>query len=155
MASGPLNYSTTIPASRTVGECQQVLADAGASAVAVMYEDKQPSGLSFRLETPAGRRDFAMPVNVDGVHRMLLAAEKAGRLRHGSPGARTSREQASRVAWRVVKDWLEAQLAIIAAGMASLDEIMLPYLEVAPGRTMYAAYLEQGGRIALRPGGSR
>ena len=24
----PVNYSTTIPASRTVGECQQVLADA-------------------------------------------------------------------------------------------------------------------------------
>lgn len=152
MASGPLNYSTTIPASRTVGECQAILADAGASAVAVMYEDKQPVGLSFRLDTPAGSRDFAMPVNVDGVQRMLAGATVKA---HISRSQLTSREHASRVAWRVVKDWLEAQLAIIAAGMASLDEIMLPYMELAPGKTLYAAYLEQNGPSALLPGGSR
>jgi len=35
--SRPLNYSTVIPAAKTVGECQALLAEAGAASVAVHY----------------------------------------------------------------------------------------------------------------------
>ena len=151
---GPLNYTTTIPAARTVGECQELLAAAGADAVAVMYSDRKPAGLSFRLSTPAGPRDFAMPVNIDGVQKMLMKANREKRLR--SDGHRNAtyetRDHASNVAWRVLKDWLEAQTAMIAAEMATLDEIMLPYLELGGGRTLYQAYLESDGLRALEAG---
>jgi hypothetical protein len=145
--SGPLNYTTKIAAKRTVQECMGILADAGADAVAAQYRDKQPVGLSFRLRTSNGLRDFAMPVNIEGVQKMLAKANSGGRLR--SDGHRnssyTTREHAANVAWRVVQDWLEAQLAIIAAEMVTLDEVMLPYLQVSEGQTLYAAYVESGG----------
>lgn len=139
--TGLLNYTTRIPCRRTVQECMAILADAGADAVAAQYQDKQPVGLSFRLASPAGgAHDFTMPVNVDGVQRMLKGAYRDGTLRGGrSEAAWTSREHAADVAWRVMKDWLEAQLAIIAAEMATLDQVMLPYLQVDGGQTLYEA----------------
>ena len=51
-------------------------------------------------------------------------------------------EQGQRVAWRIVKDWLEAQLAIIDPEMVTLDQVMLPYMRSADGSTFYDAYLE-------------
>jgi hypothetical protein len=145
-AKGPLNYTTTIPVTQTVGECQALLAASGAASVAVHYEDGLPSGLSFTLKTPHGTRAFTLPVNVDGVQRMLAEANRKGQLRSdGHKNARLEgREHASRVAWRVVKDWLEANLALIAAQMATIDEVMLPYLVVGDDdKTLWQAYRER------------
>jgi hypothetical protein len=152
MTKAPLNYSTSIPAKRTVTECIALLAESGANTVTAQYQARQPVGLSFRLDTPAGRRDFTMPVNIDGVHRLLQAADMGAR---SAPKWRT-RDHAADVAWRVIKDWLEAQLALIGAEMVTLDEVMLPYLAIGEDRagvpqTLYQAFAT-GGRLAL--GGS-
>jgi hypothetical protein len=155
MADRLLNYTTTVPATRTIGECQHLLANAGAAAVAVMYEDRKPVGLSFRLATAAGMRDFAMPVNVPGVRKVLqgIDQDKAwpATLRPNMIAKYLTPQHAANVAWRIVKDWLEAQVAIIAAEMTTLDEVMLPWLQLRGGRTLYQAYLESDGLRALDP----
>ena len=51
-------------------------------------------------------------------------------------------EQAERVAWRVARSWLEAQLAMIQIGLAKIDQIMLPYMHVGDQQTVYDKYLE-------------
>jgi hypothetical protein len=157
MTTRPLNYTTKIAAKRTAGECLDLLAEAGAHAVSVTYADRVPSGLAFRLDTAAGRRDFSLPVDVGGVHSLLLKIDREGGWAAGERPVRTrtytTRAHAVDVAWRVVRDWLEAQLALIAAQMATLDQVMLPYLEVDPGTTLYQRYLESTGQIAL-PGGA-
>lgn len=137
-----LNYTTKIAAAKTIGEVQTLLASHGASRIAVDYEGGQPSGLTFALVTPHGPRLFTLPVNVEAMHRLLIAEDDAGRLRSGgmSAAVRRSREQAERVAWRVIKDWLAAQLALVRTEMAGLDQVMLPYLHTEDGRTLYAAY---------------
>jgi hypothetical protein len=146
-ASGkPLNYTTAIPATQTAGECQAILAMAGAASVSVRYEDGQPSGLAFTLKTPHGERAFTLPVNIDGVQRVLAQAERDGLFATARKRAGTysSREHATRVAWRVAKDWLEAVLALIAAKMAPIDEVMLGYLVVNDsGKTLYQSYRER------------
>ena len=53
MAKPPLNYTTTIPVTRTVGECTQLLADAGADMASTTYEDRKPVGIT--LAVTAGR----------------------------------------------------------------------------------------------------
>lgn len=137
-----LNYTTTIAVEKTIGEIQKLLAEAGAARIAVDYFDGRPNGVTFALTTPHGTRLFTLPVNIDAMHALLHKEDSAGRLRSGSKAARTSREQAERVAWRVVKDWLAAQLTLVQTQMASLDQVMLPYLHVGEGRTLYAAYRE-------------
>lgn len=139
-----LNYTTSIAATKTVGEMQAALAQAGANRISVDYTDGSPSSLSFMLSTPHGERHFALPVNVDAMHRLLIAEDKAGRIRSGAKATRSSREQAERVAWRVMKDWLLAQLALVATEMVGMDQVMLPYLQVDDsGRTLYSAYRER------------
>ena len=152
MADRPLNYTTKIPAARTIGECSALLAEAGADMVATIYTARKPSGLSFRLFTAGGDRDFVMPVNIDGVWKLLQDATYPASM-HKSGQVRTylTREHAERVAWRVIRDWLEAQLALIAAGMASLDQVMLPYLQVESG-SLYELVQERGRLAALGAG---
>lgn len=149
---GTLNYTTTIAATKTVVEMQALLATHGASRISVDYANGVPAALSFLLVTPHGERAFTLPANVDAMHRLLQQQDRAGKLRSGAKATRSSREQAERVAWRVMKDWLAAQLALVESQMAGLDQVMLPYLHVDGSRTLYEAYREREQVAALEAG---
>lgn len=153
----PLNYTTKIPAAQTIGECQALLAAAGASAVAVEYDSGAATGLAFRLDTPHGKRNFDLPVRVGEMHAVLQKAKREGAFAsvHVSRAVMDrymTREHAAAVAWRVVRDWLEATLALIAAGMAGLDETMLPYLRMNDDQTLYQAYQAREQALELAAG---
>lgn len=138
---GPKNYTTTIGAEKTAVECIGLLRGHKARQVSIDYdEDGQPTGLSFTMTTVLGPRQFAMPVNVAGTQRMLRA--ECGKPSSPVQARHASAEHARRVAWRVTRDWLDAQLAIIEAGLAELAEIMLPWMRVDPQHTMWQAYQE-------------
>lgn len=134
-----LNYTTTIATSKTIGEVQTLLATHDANAVATRYDAGRVVGVSFTLPTPHGERAFTLPVDVPAMYRLLQAQVQARKIR---PGLGTY-EQAERVAWRVVKDWLAAQLALVEASMATFDQVMLPYLHVEGERTLYEAFRER------------
>lgn len=148
MSKGPLNYTTSIDATKSASECIARLAEHGASAIGITYAEKRPTGLTFRIETVHGERQFSLPVNVEGTFKALTRARNKGSI----PPRYAERDQAERVSWRVLKDWLEAQLALIEAGVADMAEVMLPYLNVAPGLTLYQAYAADE-RLALTAGG--
>lgn len=159
---GTLNYTTAVPVDRTLAECHALLGKHGAAHVATAYQDGAPAGLAFTLPTPHGVRTFTLPVDVDAVHTLLTNQEQAGQFRNlrKKAGTFSSRDQAARVAWRTLKDWLEAQLALIEAGMAAMDQVMLPYLTTgedehtgAP-RTLYDDY-RRHEQLALTGGSDR
>ena len=140
-----LNYSTKVPAQRTIAEIAAMLVRQGADAIATTYTDQLPTGLSFKLSTPHGPRAFSLPVDIDAVNRLLIAQEQSGEMRK-SAGKLTSRDHAASVAWRVLKDWVAAQLAIIEAQMATLDQVMLPYLHVDGELTLYEQFRQSEQR---------
>lgn len=142
-----LNYTTEVPAMRTIGAVQALLVEAGARSIQTDYDGVgNPIGLAFMVETIHGPRGFVLPVQS---HRVLAVLKKDKKV---APRYRTP-EQAERVAWRIVKDWLEAQLAIIQTEMVTLDQVMLPYMRGhADGRTIYELYLDQ--QLALTAGPS-
>jgi len=144
-----LNYTTTIAASKTISEMQTLLAAAGADSIAVHYVDGTASGLTFSLRTKYGPQLFTLPVDVAAVQKVL------GKQRPTSMSQTKfySPEHAERVAWRVAKTWLEAQLAIVQVQMATIDQVMLPYMHVGPNLTMYAAYQDKQDVLALTDGG--
>jgi len=146
-----LNYTTTIAASKTIGEMQAALAKAGASTIAIQYDGGAPRGLTFGLRTPHGPKVFTLPVDVGSVQRVLKRQRSAGGL---SRAKFESAEHAERVAWRILKTWLEAQLALVQVQMATVDQVMLPYLHVDGDTTLYAAYLERESALELTTGGA-
>ena len=143
--AAPVNYSTKISAAQTVAEMQALLAQHGARRISVDYDASGvPSSLDFLLATPHGQRGFSLPASVDRMQALLQKEDAAGRLKSGSRAERTSRAQAERVAWRVMKTWLEAQLALVAAGIIDVDQALLAFLQVdAAGRTLYEVYRER------------
>jgi hypothetical protein len=145
---GPLNYTTTIEATKSASECIAKLAQHGASAIGITYALTKPTGLSFSIGTPYGPRAFALPVNVRGTHKALCEGYKKGAV----PNRYTTLDQAERVAWRVLKDWLEAQLALIEAGVADMTQVMLPYMQGDDGLTVWQRYLEREDALALEAG---
>ncbi|MCH8134806.1 MAG: hypothetical protein IIB77_02370, partial [Proteobacteria bacterium] len=63
-----------------------------------------------------------------------------------------TREQASRVAWRIIKDWLRAQLAIIETEQAEMVEVFLPYAQhPVTGQTLYEQLEASGFRQLTGP----
>lgn len=141
-----LNYTTTVPVDRTVAAVQKLLVGAGARQIMSEYDrDGRLSGITFALETATGMRAaFNLPVHVDRVFAVLE------RDRSVPPRYRTP-EHAERVAWRIVKDWLEAQLAIVATEMVTFDQVMLAYVRTSDGTTLYDLY-RGGGLPALGAG---
>jgi hypothetical protein len=127
-----LNYTTQIDAAKTVGEVQTILARAGATAVATEYDQGRPTAVMFRATTPFGPREFVLPIHRDKV--LAVLRKQKVQPKYQNP------EQAERIAWRIVKDWVEAQLAIIQTEMVTLDQVMLPYMRTDDGRTVFERY---------------
>lgn len=131
MDSPPIAYTTTIPVSRTVSEIHDILARAGAGRIATEYFNGIPSGVTFALDTTTmGARIFELPVNIDAMHRKMIALDNAGKIRNGSKAQRRSRDQAEKVAWRVVKMWLASQLSLLETEMMELEQVLFPYMKV-------------------------
>lgn len=139
-----LNYTTTIATAKTVGEIQAILAKAGARAVSVDYDEGgEPSALTFLVPVQGQLISFRLPSRWRGVWAAL-------RDDAGVPAKFKVEAQARRVAWRIVKDWTAAQMAIIEAGLAELTEVFLPYaVNPNTGQTLYQEF--QANRL-LPPG---
>jgi hypothetical protein len=128
-----LNYSTQIAAGKTVTEIQQMLARAKAQAVLTEYDTEGVLiAISFRIITRFGLMSFRLPANIQKIYQVIVRDKRI------TPKLRT-RDQACRVAWRIVKDWLEAQMAIVQAEMVDLEQVFLPYAQHPDGSTVYDA----------------
>ena len=143
-----LNYTTTIKAEKTLGEIQAKLARFGAQAVMMEYDsDGVVNALSFRLSYNGQVIMFKMPARIERIY-VVLQNDK------GVPRRLVSMEQAAKVAWRIVKDWIEAQLALVEAEQAEMVEVFLPYAQDAQGTTLFEK-LEQSNFGLLTHEGSR
>lgn len=134
------NYTSSVSAFSSLAEIQAALAGHGARQIMVDYDDKgRPGGVTFSIDTPAGRQGFVLAANIDGVLRVFRQQK-----------LKEDRDQAERTAWRNLRDWVLAQMAIVEAGMADVDEVFLPYLSDGRGNTLYRVY--QSGRLRLEGG---
>jgi hypothetical protein len=125
-----LNYTTKISVLKTVSEIQEILAKAGALAVQIDYDAGMPTALVFSVDVEGQRVGFRLPSRHYGVLKTLEKQKVERRYR--------TDEQARRVAWRITKDWVLAQLALIEAGQAELAEVFLPYaVDPKTGGTLY------------------
>ena len=125
-----LNYTTKVDVYTTLGEIQRQLVKHGAKKILQDYDDDgHIIALAFAIDTPTGPRGVRLPANVNAVYEVLLRQK-----------IKCDREQAERVAWRIVKDWVEAQMAILESEMVQIDEIFLPYMVNNSGQTVFEAY---------------
>lgn len=155
-----LNYTTEVPAGRSIADITRILQEGGASAIMLENaEDHTVSAVSFLMVTSFGRLPFKLPANVPAVMSTLNAeiikedalVRKSVRYRRKIPrNLMNNRAQAERIAWRIAKDWLEAQIALAQIGSAKFEQIMLPFAEVN-GRSFYQRMIERGSLALPAP----
>ena len=139
-----LNYTTSIAPQKTVMEIQAMLAKAGADAIMANYDsDGNVVALSFSIPFEGQKMSFKLPTDWEPVFVTL-------RRQNISRSLQTP-EQALRVAWRITKHWVEAQLAIIETQMVTTAQVFLPYAITKDGTTMYE-YMANNTNLLLGTG---
>ena len=128
-----LNYTTTVDSFKTVSEIEHILVKHNAKSIMKNYDGESITGLSFLIDTGVQQIPVRLPVRVDECLEVLKKEKK------NSPRSniKATMEQAERVAWRILKDWVEAQMALLDIQMVRFEEIFLPYIETGNGQTIY------------------
>lgn len=125
------NYSTTVDGAKTVAEIQNILSSHGAKKVLFEYTNEgYVESVSFIAATPHGDMPIRLPCDWKPVQTILKSDPKV------QPRYET-KEQAIRVAWRILKDWVDSQMAILETQMVTIDQVFLPYMETDNGQTFY------------------
>ena len=131
-----LNYTTQVESAKSIAEITAILSNFGARTITTDYnEHGYVSNVSFVILIEGLPLTIRLPVNVAGVYKSLCNAK-------GVPNSKRTKEQARRVAWRILKDWLEAQLALFQVGQAEIAQVLMPYAVDSEGRTAYSMFKE-------------
>ena len=105
----------------------------GAKSIMKQFDDGMITSLSFLINTGVNDIPIKLPIRVDDVLQVLIEQKKM----HPKAGIKATKDQANRVAWRILKDWIEVQMALLDIGMVQFEEIFLSYIETAGGKTIY------------------
>ena len=136
-----LNYTTKINTDKTISEIQAILVKSGAKSILANYGDNGLTlSLSFQMNVNDNLIGFRLPCDPAPVLLILQRDSKV-------PRPLKTLEQAYRVAWRIVKDWTEAQLAIIETKMVKPEQVFLPYAVTDTGETVFDRF-ESGKLLA-------
>ena len=125
------NYSTTVSSHKSVAEIQQILAQHGARRI--MFENDatgDPISIAFAIPGPTGVDvAFRLPADWKRV-QAILKKQRVG-------SSYSTDVHPRRAAWRIVHDWLRAQMAMIEADAVDLAEVFMPYMLTKNGETVY------------------
>lgn len=134
-----LNYTSKVPAERTISEIQALLSKHNVSAIMTEYDGPHVAALSFKIEVSGKSMGFKLPCNWKSVYEIFTS--KAGtRTIYDQKRAQRildeRKEQAIRTSWRIIKDWVEAQLALVEVNMVTVPQVFLPYMLMRDDRTL-------------------
>jgi hypothetical protein len=137
------NYTTIVPADRSIEEIQTALVNHGATGVLYEYEKGTGRVAALRFRLPVKEQDvsFSLPVQWRRFQRVL----ELQNVRRWD-----EEDYVYRVAWRNIRDWVMAQLALYETEIVDMPQIFLPFATDAKGQTLYDKMLT--GKFLLGPG---
>lgn len=125
-----LNYTTKTEAEQTIGEIQRMLSKHGVTAMMTEYDGPHVFAVSFRMNIDGKPMGFKLPCNWRAVLEIFKNDKDARR--RGS----VNEPQAIRTAWRIIFEWVRAQLALVEVNMVTVPQVFLPYAIMKDGRTL-------------------
>lgn len=133
-----LNYTTQTPIEQTVAEIQKMLSRHNVTAMVTEYDGPHVSSVSFRISIDGKPMGFKLPCNWRAVQQIFKEKNANRKRRNGRLEDKVdeSDEQAQRTAWRIIKDWVEAQLAMVEVNLVTVPQVFLPYAIMRDGRTL-------------------
>lgn len=143
-------YTTDVPADRSVGEIQKMLSSRGACGILLEYE--QGTGrierIAFRMRMGEQEIGFRLPLRWREVKQAIIADASIP----NGYRARAAREDdyVYRVAWRILRGWVDAQMAMVDLRMVQVQEVFLPYAIMRNDKTLYESMAADPSRLLGR-----
>jgi len=129
------NYTTDIPVEKTINEIQKILAQNGARGIMLEYDGNgNITDIFFKIILNNKELPFRLPAKAERVYQALWGEKQEWEYTRYGAGWR---EQAQRIAWRICKTWLEAQITLINLEQAKMEEVFLPYLVMPSNKTLF------------------
>ncbi len=145
-----LDYTSKVPVSKTVAQVQAKLVEHGARAVMMEYDDRgRITALAFNVKMPNGDLQIRLPIDAAATLRVLQRQADNREI----PGRYADEAHAYRVAWRIIKDWVEAQMSLLQTEMVRMEQIFLPYVITPGGKTVYQVMVEKQFLLGTGEGG--
>ena len=142
------NYTSTVPAAKSQAFIETKLVQNGARAIQKTYSPEgRVDAMCFSM--PIEGRDvfFRLPARVSNCEEVLLANMSS---RAKPETIKKIPAQAERTAWKIVSDWVEAQMAMIELAQIEMMVVFMPY--VFDGKCTYYELVKKKGYKALLPG---
>jgi hypothetical protein len=114
---------------------QKTLVRHKAQHITFSYEQERIVALEFVLLINGREYPFRLPARIKAVEQILYGTDSRFL-------SKTQKEQAYRVAWANIRDWVAAQCALIDTNMVKPEEIFLPYMVSNDGRTFFEVMTE-------------
>lgn len=124
------NYTTKVPASQSIQEIQNALVAHGAIGVLFEYDDQgRIERLLFKLKVNDQDVGFSLPCEWRKFQEVLKQQE----VRRWDDN-----DYVYRVAWRDIRDWVMAQMALYETQIVEMPQVFLPFAtDVKTGHTIY------------------
>ena len=136
------NYTSQVPANRSISWIEARLARSGARQIHKTYDPEgRVEGIAFIIPINGTSMSFKLPAQVDACEAVLKAEVR----RPKSETYKRIKEQAERTAWKIVADWLDAQMAMIELSQVEFLQVFMSYLySHNQQRTFYQIAKEKG-----------
>lgn len=130
------DYTTTVDVTKTLLEIHDMLVLHNAKSIIVDHDnDGNPVALMFKLVTKYGEIPIKLPVDINSTKDTLEY--------DGLPPRYHTKEHAKRVAWRITRDWIRAQLGYIDTGMVKFEQVFLPFITIPNGISLFDTVAEK------------
>jgi hypothetical protein len=110
----------------------------------MMEYDPQGTGriesLAFKININGQAWGFKMPLRWRQALQTLYRGKRAPRYYRQSQqdaALRTREDHAYRVAWRILRDWVDVQMALVDLEIVQIQEVFLPYVVQRNGQTLF------------------
>ena len=146
------NFTTKIPSEKSIAEIETILAKHGAKKILKDYDGAENIiAVSFMVTIDNQDIPFKLPIDLNAWIALLNKAVKEKKL---ARRFENDAAQARRIGWRVIKDWIDAQMALIETKTVKLDQVFLPYIwDMRDDKTLYQKFVENKSKfIALEEG---
>jgi len=138
------NYTTSISVEKTMMEIEQILANHGATHIFKMYnEQKNPCALAFKCIVNENSISFKLPMEEEKIFEVFKKSKQV-------PKNKRNLEQARRTGWRIIKDWVDSQIALIEINVVKFEQVFLPYMfDEKTNKTLFQKFEERSFNLQL------
>jgi hypothetical protein len=123
------NYTAETPVESSIAKIEALVVKQGATQFFKEYKGGLVIGVVFIVPILSGELPIRLPARVEQVKQKLYGRRSEYTL--------AMEEQARRTAWANIRDWLDAQMALIETEQVKLEEIFLPYMTDRGGKTLF------------------